>query len=286
MQTSEYHSRIIDYYRETEFAYKDSWDLDNSLAIHYGYWDEKVRSFPASLARMNEIMAEAAKIKSGEIVLDAGCGIGGSSIFLATNFHAQVTGITLSQRQAEQAEKLASDKQLGHLTDFRVMDYCATSLDDNSIDVVWACESSCYADDKQKFIKEAWRVLKPGGRLVVADGFVTHEDHNSNRIIRNWLEGWQVNYLETPSRFRYFMQVAGFSDVKYRDITKYTLHSARRLKRIYYLASLYLLWKKLTFSANATQVQKNNIRACKYQYTGMKRGLWEYGLITGKKEHT
>ena len=55
--------------------------LNNSLAIHYGYWDEKVRSFPQSLLRMNEVMMEAARIKSTDKVLDAGCGVGGSSIF-------------------------------------------------------------------------------------------------------------------------------------------------------------------------------------------------------------
>ena len=58
MQSADYHKRIIEYYKDTENAYKDSWDLNNSLAIHYGYWDEKVNSFPESLLRMNEIMIE------------------------------------------------------------------------------------------------------------------------------------------------------------------------------------------------------------------------------------
>jgi cyclopropane fatty-acyl-phospholipid synthase-like methyltransferase len=83
MQRSKYHRDIIDYYHSTENAYKDSWDLDNSMAIHYGYWDEKVKSFQQSLLRMNEVMMGVAAIKSTDRVLDAGCGIGGSSIFLA-----------------------------------------------------------------------------------------------------------------------------------------------------------------------------------------------------------
>ena len=49
MQLTNYHKNIVDYYAESENAYKDSWDLNNSLAIHYGYWDEKVKSFPQSL---------------------------------------------------------------------------------------------------------------------------------------------------------------------------------------------------------------------------------------------
>ena len=290
MTTSEYHKRIIKYYSETEFAYKDSWDLDNSLAIHYGYWDQQVKTFPESLIRMNEVMAEAAGLKyrgndrPGDFsILDAGCGIGGSSIFIASAFGIPVTGISLSERQVEQAKAESAKRKLDSLTSFEVMDYCNTRYPDNSFDIVWGCESICYAADKKKFIDEAYRLLKAGGTLVVADGFVTRFENNDHPTIRKWLDGWQVNYLETPSRFINFMQEAGFTDAEYKNISLYTLHSSKRLLKFYYLASLYLLWKKITFSRPATEIQKKNIQACKYQYEGLKKGLWQYGMITGKK---
>jgi cyclopropane fatty-acyl-phospholipid synthase-like methyltransferase len=283
MMKEEYHKNIVDYYTATENAYKDSWDLDNSLAIHYGYRDEKVKSFPQSLLRMNEVMAETARITSKDRVLDAGCGIGGSSIFLASKLNCRVTGITLSERQARQATSHAKQKGVHELVDFKVMDYCQTSFAGESFDIVWGCESICYADNKEQFIKEAFRLLKPGGRLIIADGFVTRPENNNHPVIRQWLDGWQVNYLESPDRFAQFMKQTAFMDVLYRDITAYTTHSSRRLLRFYYLASLYVTWKKITFSNRATAMQIKNIRACKCQYTGMKKGLWQYGLITGQK---
>jgi hypothetical protein len=118
---------------------------------------------------------------------------------------------------------------------------------------------------------------------VVADGFVTDFSNNENPVIRQWLDGWQVNYLESPGRFQSFMQQAGFTNINYRNISKEAAHSSRRLNRFYYLASLYLLWKKINFSKPATEMQKKNIKACKCQYLGMKKGLWQYGLIVGKK---
>jgi cyclopropane fatty-acyl-phospholipid synthase-like methyltransferase len=283
MLTEEYHKKIVEYYNSTENAYKDSWDLDNSLAIHYGYWDEKVSTFPKSLIRMNEVMIAAAGVTANDHILDAGCGVGGGSIYLAAEAGCTVTGITLSERQRQQAVDNAREKGVSARVDFRTMDYSNTPFADGSFDVVWGCESICYADNKEKFIREAFRLLRRGGRLVVADGFVTKFENNAVPVVREWLDGWQVNYLETPGRFRQCMEQVGFTTISYRDISQYTAHSSKRLLRFYYLASLYLALKKLTLSDRSSEMQRKNIKACKYQYAGMKKGLWQYGLITGKK---
>lgn len=283
MQSTNYHKNIVEYYEASENAYKDAWDLDKSMAIHYGYWDKTVKTFPQSLQRMNEVMAEAGHLKAGDVVLDAGCGVGGSSIFLASAIGCKVIGITLSEKQAEQAKQNAIRKNITDSVVFKAMDYCNTGFPNESFDVVWGCESICYADSKEKFIQEAFRLLKPEGKLVVADGFVAKFENNDHPFIRKWLDGWQVNYLETMQRFCDFMQHSGFRNIRFSDISSFTDHSSRRLNRFYYLASLYLWWKKLTSKRKFTDMQKKNILACRYQYLGMKKKLWQYGLIVGEK---
>lgn len=281
--SADYHQKIVQYYKESEDAYKDSWDLNNSLAIHYGYWDQEVKNFSGSLLRMNEVMMETAKIKSTDRVLDAGCGVGGSSIFLASKLGCKVTGISLSGRQVEQARSNANKKGVDNLVDFQVMNYSDTDFEDESFDIVWGCESICYADDKDKFVREAFRLLRLGGRLIVADGFVTKFENNQYPYNRKWLEGWQVNYLESPDRFSGFMETNGFRNIKYRDITKETSHSAKRLYQFHFLARIYVGWIRLTRWKKPSEMQRKNIDACKYQYYARKKGLACYGLIVGEK---
>lgn len=180
--------RIIEYYDSCEIDYKKFWDLNKGLAIHYGYWDETTKTFRQSLQRFNEILSEKAEIKKSDKILDAGCGVGGGSIFLAKKFGCRVTGITICKKQVKAAKINAENNNVADLVDFYEMDYMNTKFDDFSFDVVWALESVCYSD-KKRFIKEAFRILKKGGRLIIADGFASKSNYNNKEsfLMRKWL---------------------------------------------------------------------------------------------------
>ncbi len=274
---------IIEYYETTEASYIDGWDLNSSLAMHHGYSDATTKTFRESLKKMNEVLATTAKIKSTDFVLDAGCGIGGSSVYLAKKIGCKCIGITLSETQAQKANRIAITFDKQHLLDFKAMSYMQTTFADASFDIVWGLESICYAPDKEKFVQEAYRLLKPGGRLIIADGMVTKFENNEHPIIKKWLLGWRVNYLESPDRFVQFYKNAGFKNVQYIDITKQTKKSSKRLYKIYFASKLWGFWKKITFRYKWTTLQEQNIDACLYQYKGMQKGLWGYGMVVGEK---
>ena len=98
-----------------------------------------------------------------------GCGIGGTSRYLAKKFGegSEVLGITLSPKQVARATSLAEQQQLKNAK-FQVMEALEMSLPDNTFDLVWACESGEHMPDKKKYVEEMTRVLKPGGKIVIA----------------------------------------------------------------------------------------------------------------------
>jgi cyclopropane fatty-acyl-phospholipid synthase-like methyltransferase len=276
-------NEIIEYYETTEASYIDGWDLNNSFAMHYGYKDATTKTFGDTLLRMNQLLADAAKIKTSDKVLDAGCGIGGSSLYLAKQIGCTCIGITLSEKQVEKANRIAITLGKEKLVDFQKMNFINTSFEDSSFDVVWGLESICYATDKEQFVKEAYRLLKPGGRLIIADGMVTKFENNEHLIIKKWLLGWRVKFLESPDRLQQFYTNAGFKNVQYTDITENTKASSKRLYWIYYGSKLWGFWKKITFRYKWKKLQEQNIDACLYQYKGMQQGLWGYGMVFGEK---
>ncbi len=103
-----------------------------------------------------------------QTIIDVGCGIGGSSLYLAEKFNANVTGITLSPVQAARATIRAKEKGLEEQVQFEVADALQMPFPDNHFDLVWSLESGEHMPDKTQFLAECYRVLRPGGNLILA----------------------------------------------------------------------------------------------------------------------
>jgi MPBQ/MSBQ methyltransferase len=146
--------------------------------IHLGYYtkEEKYKYKPLREAqyvfidKMMEFGGIDPSTDSEAKVLDVGCGFGGTSRYLARMLgpNAEVTGITLSPKQVKRATELAVKQETPNAK-FMVEDALEmSSFPDNSFDIVWACESGEHMPDKKKYIEQMMRVLKPGGKFVMA----------------------------------------------------------------------------------------------------------------------
>lgn len=267
---------IVQYYDDCEQDYKLFWDLERSSAMHAGYWDKTTSNLHEALMRENEILAQMAQIKETDHVLDAGCGVGGSSIFLMEHYHCKVTGITLSRNQVDKARHKAQKKHFKSPPNFLVRDFCETGFPDAFFDVVWGIESVCHAEDKSQFIREAYRVLKPGGRIIIADGFMNSDSLTEEESFEmsKWLNGWGVHTLEMADNFHGFLAQYGFQNIIAKDVTSHVMPSSRRLYYISFPA--YLLSKLGEFVGMRSKNQTANIKGAYYQYKTLRKELWKY----------
>lgn len=191
----------------------DAWTQDGILEyywgehIHLGYYSKEEMEtgykkkdfiqakydFVDEMMKFGGIDAEVGKEVK---VLDVGCGVGGTSRYLAKNIgpKAKVTGITLSPNQVKRAKELAKEQNVPN-ADFCVMNALEMEFPDNSFDIVWACESGEHMPDKKKYIDEMMRVLKPGGKFVMAtwcqrDDRVVPFDKRDKRDLKFLYEEW------------------------------------------------------------------------------------------------
>jgi len=274
---------IVGYYDETWLDYRVLWLNPDNLAVHFGYTDANTRSHTDALKNMNRVLADRVQIKPGARVLDAGCGVGGSSLWLAKERGADVVGITLAARQVEQARSYAARRGLANRVHFEVADFTATPFPEASFDVVWAVESLCHAPHKAAFYQEAARVLRPGGRVVVAD-FVRAGrplDPTGERLLHEWLTGWAVPDIDTPAEHTEHLTAAGFVETRLDDVTVHTRPSLRRLYRMAYWTYPLALYGYVKGVRSA--VQHGNVIASIRQYQALRHGAWFYSILSATK---
>jgi tocopherol O-methyltransferase len=273
---------VAAYYNQTQNHYQQWWHLSKGMALHYGLWYNNTGSFLEALTNTNKHLAELANINKGNKVLDAGCGVGGAAIYLAKNFDADVLGITLSDLQVKTALGNARKYEVAALTSFKKLDYCNTDLNNSSFDVIWACESSSSAADKQQMVEEWFRLLKPGGKLVLADFFrAKAEQTKKDHLLDKWVESWAMSPLITVSELTGLLRGAGFNIEQTNDLTGNIYRTAKRMYFSYWLGLIPSVLYNSIFGAR--EYARNHYKSGLYQYKGLKQALWQYHSLLAVK---
>src|ERR1700720_4522053 len=128
--------------------------------LHHGYW-ENGESIKRAQVKLMEQLAERAGVPRGAQVLDIGCGLGGSAMWLAGQYDCDVTGLTISPVQARMAAAKAKARGLASRVHFQVRDANLWQPDPASVDLIWIMESSEHFQDKPRFFERCARALKP-----------------------------------------------------------------------------------------------------------------------------
>jgi SAM-dependent methyltransferase len=198
-----------------------SQDLVQDISKRIGYSEEELKVVPegANLGLGCGNPVALASLKKGEVVLDLGSGAG-FDCFLAANQvgkTGRVIGVDMTAEMIDKARENARKGNYGNV-EFRLGEIENLPAADNQVDVIISNCVINLAPDKKRVFKEAFRVLKPGGRLMVSDIVLLKELPEE---IKNSVTAYIGCLAGAVSKNEYLgaIQAAGFQGTKIIDET-------------------------------------------------------------------
>ncbi len=150
-------------------------------------------------------------------ILDVGCGIGGSTRRLSHEIGCYVTGIDLSDEYIDTARRLTELINMQQRVRFRAASALELPFEDNFFDGVWSLQMNMNVEDKQAWLVETHRVLKPGGRAVLYE--VCGHKNSPLYFPVPWAQDSSMSFLLPPEAFREAISSAGFDVEVWNDRT-------------------------------------------------------------------
>nr|XP_016489188.1 PREDICTED: tocopherol O-methyltransferase, chloroplastic-like isoform X1 [Nicotiana tabacum]XP_016489195.1 PREDICTED: tocopherol O-methyltransferase, chloroplastic-like isoform X2 [Nicotiana tabacum] len=280
---------IAELYDESSGIWEDIWG-DH---MHHGFYEPQssvsLSDHRAAQIRMIEEALRFASVsddpaKKPRSIVDVGCGIGGSSRYLAKKYGATAQGITLSPVQAERAQALAAAQGLGDKASFQVADALNQPFPDGQFDLVWSMESGEHMPDKQKFVGELARVAAPGGTIILVtwchrdlspseESLLPEEKELLNKICKSfYLPAWcsTADYVK-------LLQSNSLRDIKAADWSE---NVAPFWPAVIKSA---LTWKGFTSILRSGWKTIKAALAMPLMIEGYKKGLIKFAIITCRK---
>ena len=276
--------------REFYDASSGLWEQIWGEHMHHGYYGRggtyKLDRRQAQIDLIEELLiwADVNQKNAPQNIIDVGCGIGGSTLYLAHKFAATATGISLSPVQISRARERAIEADLENKVHFEVANALDLPFADNSFDLVWSLESGEHMPDKVKFLQECYRVLQPGGKLILATW--CHREINS---IAGELTPDEIKHLKEIYRVYCLPYVISLSE--YRAIA--IDWGFQNLKCDDWSMAVAPFWDMVIDSAIAPQAIMGLFQAgwqtiqgalsLNLMRQGYSRGLIRYGLLCATK---
>ena len=247
--TQDYFTEVADDYR----AWSPSYNM------HFGFWRLGLNPLrrEGMLVEMNRAVGRALKLDEPRparestqrrCVVDLGCGAGATARTLVGDdpslFAVTVTNVAVQNSIAVRLDAGAGvADRVAHIE----ADYTRTGLPTAQADGAWAVESACYASGTAKadFVREAARLLKPGARLAVVDGFLLRKKpgRSAGWLHRLWADSWAVPTLAVRDDFVAALRDNDFDDIEVRSLRWRVAPSALHIPVLATRFALVELWK-------------------------------------------
>lgn len=250
---------------------------------HFGLWDEGVATHEEALLASDRVLGEGLALGPGSRVLDAGCGCGGLAIYLARTYGARVVGVTACESHVALCARNAAAQGVAHRTEFHRMDFNALDFPEAHFDAVVHQETFIYVNDLRRHLAGVRRVLKPGGRFRVLDGFRGEAplDARAESLHRDMQRGWHSGPIVTLAELRAALRAEGFDRVEMTDLAARAAPSVRDVLAVDALRDLQRALGRMPPETDPAVVSHNAAA------TGFCRclldGVFDYALVEARR---
>jgi len=190
--------------------------------LHVGYWagPDAPTTMKDAAERLTDLLIGELRVASGKRVLDLGCGTGQPAVRLARAAGVDVVGVTISGAQVELATQRAAAEGLADRVRFKHANAMALPFPDDSFDAAWSIESLLHMPDRLTALRELARVLRPGGRVVLADPVLRYPDMTDDQRagLLDLYEIFQIVDIPPIDDYPRLIRDAGFQLDRLTDI--------------------------------------------------------------------
>lgn len=282
------HEDVVSYYRAAGADYA-AWS--KNLHMHLGYYRAGINPFclESMLDEMPRQVFKRLQLndQSFGTVLDLGCGVGASLRIGAKLFpQLQWQGVTIVPEQQACSEAIAGESDRFAAIQVTVDDYEQLALADESVEFVYALESMSHAlgENKAQLVAEMYRVLKPGGRFVIIDGFLQKSPAELSPFLRRCHDelcrGWALPVMGVVPEVVRACGEVGFGELQVDDIS---WNVAPSVAHIPYVTTRFIVKRWLQKDQLGTK-RRNHLKSCVLTgITGLARNSFTYCAISGRK---
>ncbi len=272
MTDQAYKDRIREFYDLVSPYFRELWGEH----LHDGYYESGDETKEEAQDKLVAYLASSAELPRGARGLDIGCGMGATSVWLAKRLACRMTGITLSPVQVQVAQELA--KREGVDAEFSVAD-AETVRFEEPFDFLWMLGVLGHLADQRAFLASSPRLLRPGGRFVLADWVAAPDlaEGDRKQYVEPVLDGMLMPQIATLQNYVDWFAENGYRVLSARDITASTKKTWDEGVTLSQLPSLYRIARARGRDAVAL------LRAILGMRTAMGRGLIGYGVVFAEK---